>query len=289
MHGLGCAFLYIEFARTSFMIGSSVAEQSAETEHAKTYCTKCQPHAQISVSHAITRMHKQSRLTTHNANVHSANYSYLCRRLSNALSVYRFTQFHSSGKYNSIQMAIDAMHILNRSLKVIITPRAVWRDIKNENNDINDLISSFVIPVVGIVASIAFIAGIASKDFTTGLAMGISIFAADLISVIIASYVLLELPKNFDGHTDLGTASAIVIYASVPAWILTAVSTMHPNLSELHWIGFYSYIIFYFGLSALIEIPEEKRTGFNIIASLLLLLVNSLVGVAGNKILYAIL
>lgn len=186
-------------------------------------------------------------------------------------------------------MAIDAMHILNRSLKILFKPRAIWKDIKNENNDINKLVSSFVIPAVGVVAGVAFIAGIATKDFTTGLALFISIFAADLISVVVASYVLLELPKSFGGQTDLGTASAIVIYASVPSWILTAVSTMHTDLSELHWLGLYTYIIFYFGLSAMIEIPEEKRTGFNIIASLLLLLVNSLVGVAGNKILYAII
>ncbi len=186
-------------------------------------------------------------------------------------------------------MAVNAMHILNRSLNIIIKPRAIWKDVGNESNDINDLISDFAIPVIVIVAGIGFITGIASKDFTTGIAQFISIFATDLLSVIIASYVLLELPKSFGGQTNLGTASSIVIYASVPSWILSALSTMHPFLSEIHWIGLYTYIIYYFGLSALIEIPEEKRVNFNIIAALLLLLVNSLVGVAGNKILYAIL
>ncbi len=186
-------------------------------------------------------------------------------------------------------MTVQRAQIQSRLLNIIIKPIAEWQVIKREKNEINNLISTFVLPIVGIVAAVALIFGTVNVDLLNGFGMFVSIFITNLLSVVIASYILLELPKSFGGETNLGTASAIVIYASVPSWIVTVVVSVNPVLVHLHWLSLYSYIIFYFGLSALIEIPADKRVGFNIIAALILLLVNSLIGEAGKRILYAII
>lgn len=179
--------------------------------------------------------------------------------------------------------------LYKRAFNILISPKAEWFIIQNERNEINALITGFVVPAVSLIALIAFTLRMAEAGFVSGIAHFTSIFITNIVSVVIASYILLELPRNFGGVTTLGTASAIVVYSSVPSWIATLLIAIHPSLHQLHWLGLYTYLIFYFGLNALIQIPEDKRVGFNVIAALILLLVNSLVGVAGKRILNAII
>lgn len=120
------------------------------------------------------------------------------------------------------------MNIVDRAKNIIINPKKEWAVIQFESTPSKEVITKYVIPLAAIAAIATFIgywligmnAGFVKVGgFSWGLSRGISVFIQDVVSVIIAAYVIDALASSFDSEKNIEKSIQLVAYAYTPALV----------------------------------------------------------------------
>jgi len=157
---------------------------------------------------------------------------------------------------------MDFNAIINRVIALITKPKEEWDVIKNENMTISDMFVKYAL----ILAAIPPVAGFLGY-LINGVPMGRSIkylifmYIFSIVTPVILGFLIDVLAPSFGSKKDLVASMKIAVFSSFPVWvvgILFIIPSVEIRYLPLIVGGLYSFYLFYLGLQAIKEPPQDK-------------------------------
>jgi hypothetical protein len=178
------------------------------------------------------------------------------------------------------------MNLVDRAKNIVLTPKTEWEVIAREPMTIQEIYTSYVVPLALIPAIAGFIGtsiiGISVPGFGTvrtgfflGLVSVIVQFGLSLAMVYVLALIIDALAPNFNGQKNMLAAFKLAAYSMTPGW-LAGIFAIIPALSFLSLLGLYGIYVLYVGLPRLMVTPQDKAGGYTaviVIAAIVLWLV----------------
>jgi hypothetical protein len=183
----------------------------------------------------------------------------------------------------------------DRVIAILTRPKAEWPVIEAEATNTGKLYREYIAILAAIPAISTFIGmsliGISIPMFGTfrvgivrGLANAVVAYVLTLVGVYIAAVVIDRLAPAFESKQDQLQALKLVAYASTPAWV-GGVLTIIPPLAILGLlVGLYAIYLFYLGLPVLMKTPAAKVIPYMVVAAIVVIVLNFLVGMVSTSI-----
>ncbi|NDV58408.1 YIP1 family protein [Bacteroides sp. 519] len=163
-------------------------------------------------------------------------------------------------------------------MQLISSPAKAWEEIYL-NEDKQKVLSAFVYPMIGLCA-LAVFAGVLFRQgwgspesfqeaMTRCCVVAVSLFGG----YFLASYVINEIGvRYFRQENDLSLIYQFAGYSLVVSFLTNFVTGLFPEIGFWGLIfQFYIVYIVWVGAGILLQIKEESRMGFTLVASLLLI------------------
>lgn len=162
------------------------------------------------------------------------------------------------------------MSIFDRVREVIVNPRVVWSEIKQEQTDVKELFANYAAPLALIPAICGLVTmtilgirlpagGVMRMPFMSAFIAAVVGYTVQLGGVYLGAMVINWLAPKFESKCDLITALKLVIYAMTPVW-LAGLFSLVPALNVLSLVGLYGVYLLVLGLPVLLETPSNKVT-----------------------------
>jgi len=183
----------------------------------------------------------------------------------------------------------------DRVIAILTRPKAEWPVIEAEATNTGKLYREYIAILAAIPAISTFIGmsliGISIPMFGTfrvgivrGLANAVVAYVLTLVGVYIAAVVIDRLAPAFESKQDQLQALKLVAYASTPAWV-GGVLNIFPPLAILGLlVGLYAIYLFYLGLPVLMKTPAAKVIPYMVVAAIVVIVLNFLVGMVSTSI-----
>lgn len=164
---------------------------------------------------------------------------------------------------------------LNRLKNIILNPISEWEKIKSESISIKDIFIIYLLPLLLIGCSLKLIGRFLTlKDynFIYLLSSCLSYFIISIIVILISSWVISEILPKFKHEKQFANVLQLVTFSLFPSIIFIGISSLHPDLTFINLFSVYSVIIFWFGITRLLQIPVESKIGFTLISLFIIIL-----------------
>ncbi|NOU61036.1 hypothetical protein [Marinifilum caeruleilacunae] len=175
-------------------------------------------------------------------------------------------EYNSKGVLNS----------LFRTRNLLLTPKREWERIAPESSTTKELFRNFAFPVIAICAIIA--AGgtyIHTKEVWVSVAKFFVDFLALNLGLFCAAKLIVLLSPNFQLSIKAEVVFKLVIYSASVFCIFHGIAQLFSPFSFLNQIclllELYFIRILWLGTSSILPIANNKRPGFTVMASLLIL------------------
>lgn len=171
-------------------------------------------------------------------------------------------------------------NIFKQLYRLIFQPAEAWKELVGEreekvaNND--SFFSTYLYPVIGIVSLLTF-AGVffheKAFDVQLALRLTIRVLIALFAGFFMASFLLSKVMEHFFSiEENQKQCQRFVGYASALVYIMYMVSAIFPDYGFLQLILLYTIYIVWEGASIYMQIPEQERNKFTVIATVIILL-----------------
>jgi hypothetical protein len=176
-------------------------------------------------------------------------------------------------------MEYNSKSVLNslfRTRNLLLTPKREWERIAPENSLTKELFRNFAFPVIAICAIIAaggtyihtkdaIVAG--SKLFVDFLALNLGLYCAAKLIILLSPNFQLDIKTDVVFKLVIYSASIFCVFHGI-AQLFTPFSFLNQIclLLELYFIR-----ILWLGTVSILPITNNKRPGFTVMASLLIL------------------
>ncbi len=180
---------------------------------------------------------------------------------------------------------LTAMNLIDRVKNILVTPKTEWEVIDKEPPNTQNILVSYVLPLVAIGAIAAFIGwtvigksyfGYKFTDSGWGIRYAIIALVGGIAGVFLLAAVIDGLAPNFKSEKNFGKSFQLAAYSSTPGWVAGIFNIM-PSLALLAGlIGLYGLYLLYLGLPVMKKTPKEQQTGY-FIAGLVTMIVASFV------------
>lgn len=160
----------------------------------------------------------------------------------------------------------------------IFSPKKAWTLKRDEDHPV--FLNQFLYPVFGLIALATFVGGmrfLEKSDIQWALKQTIAVVTALFSGFYATSYLLNELFPKFGITKNLETAQRFIGYSSVVPYLLFFVTPLLPQFSIIWLAAIYIVVVVYIGTDVYLGVSGNKRIGFTVIASLLIVLVPALV------------
>lgn len=172
--------------------------------------------------------------------------------------------------------AKNIKHSFTRWFKLLIDPKREWEIIAQEQTTVKSIFISFAFPVIAVCSLLSFSGGLIH---TKSLSIASSQFAVSFLSLNLAFYSAGKLIKllapNFQLEIKPATIYQLIIFSGSIFCMFHGLSKLFSTYSFLNQIclvfELYFIRILWLGISPLIPIAENKKAGFTIMGSLLIL------------------
>lgn len=190
------------------------------------------------------------------------------------------------------------MNLIDRVKNIITKPKEEWDVINNETPNTQNILVSYVIPLVAIGAIASFIgwgligksygAGFISykvKGIDLGLRYGIIAFVGGIVGVYLTAFVVDALAPTFQSEKNFGRSFQLAAYAFTPSWI-GGIFNILPSLAIIGSLfGLYGLYLLYIGLPKLKKTPQEQVTGYFVVSLITMIVASFVIGLILAKIL----
>jgi hypothetical protein len=175
------------------------------------------------------------------------------------------------------------MELIERAKAIIMKPKDIWGEIKEEQITIKDLYTSYAailaaIPPVARLIGMSII-GMSFMGFRYRVPFGSAItyavmhYILSLVGLYIVGMVTNALAPSFGSQKNMLNAIKVAIFSSTPNWV-AGILLIIPALSPIAMLlSLYSLYLFYLGLPVLMETPKEKTLGYVIVVIILSIIV----------------
>lgn len=190
------------------------------------------------------------------------------------------------------------MNLIDRVKNIITKPKEEWDVINNETPNTQNILVSYVIPLVAIGAIASFIGwafigksygtgfySIKVKGMDLGLRYGIIALVSGVLGVYLTAFVIDALAPTFQSEKNFGRSFQLAAYAATPSWV-GAVLNILPSLAIIGSLfGLYGLYLLYIGLPKLKKTPQEQTTGYFVVSLITMIVAGFVIGLILAKIL----
>ena len=160
--------------------------------------------------------------------------------------------------------------LIQIALQLITTPAKGWMSVNEKEETIDSFHANFLHPIFGLIGVSAFIGALwLSPEGSLQLALKATIVA--VVSVFggyfIAAYLLNEAAPRFGLVQNPFVQKRFVGYASVVVYLLFLLMPLLSAIYILWLLVIYTFYLVYEGARVYYEIPENRRIGFSVLAS----------------------
>jgi hypothetical protein len=179
---------------------------------------------------------------------------------------------------------MDLNKIYNRVKNIIVKPDDEWLIIKAETEDKNEVIRNYALPLLGLIAISSLIGSAITKmplgnSFLSVFVTAIIVFVVQFLVMYLSAFIINELAPSFGSKKNINSAFRLVIYASTASYVASIFSGLIPMLAVLFGIfGLYSIYLFWTGLTAMMETPENKKVAYIIVSFLIIVAITLVLG-----------
>ncbi|MEE8341347.1 MAG: Yip1 family protein [Candidatus Neomarinimicrobiota bacterium] len=186
------------------------------------------------------------------------------------------------------------MNLIERVKKIILSPAAEWKIIKEEDHMISDLFTQYALKLAAIPA-ISGLVGFTLFGYSYGfgsfrpplsanLKWAISMYVMSIVGVYILAYIIDVLAPTFGSKKHLPTSMKVVVFAYTAAWV-GGIFNLIPAFAILGAVAnIYSLVLLYKGLQIVKEVPKNKMAGYFVAVILASLIVYGITGTFINSI-----
>jgi Yip1 domain len=195
------------------------------------------------------------------------------------------------------------MSLVDRAKNILISPKTEWDVIARENATIGGLFTGYaipmsVLPVIGSVVAMGLL-GIGVGAFATlgmgsiGVGMALGMAAVGLVISLILlyamSFIVNAVSPNFNGKSDLASATKLMTYASTPSWIGGLIAPFLGPVGGVVSIAAIAYVVYliYTGIRPVMEVPADKVAGFTVVIILIYIVLSLLLSMVIGGMLIA--
>jgi hypothetical protein len=172
--------------------------------------------------------------------------------------------------------AKNIKYSLSRWLSLLLDPKKEWETIAQEVNTVKSIFINFAFPIIAICSLLSFTG---SLIHTGSLRISISQLAVSFLSLYLAFFAAGKMIKllapNFRLEIKYLTIYQLIIYSGSIFCLFHGLAKLFTSDSLLNQISLvfelYFIRVLWLGLSPLLTISENKKPGFIITASLLIL------------------
>ena len=170
---------------------------------------------------------------------------------------------------------------------MIVQPDKEWTVIAAETPNTGQIMTGYVLILVGAAAIAAFIGyafvgfnvlGYRYKGFDWGLYQALTVFLGGLLSVYVTALVVVMLAPTFNSEKNFNRSIQLVAYSFTPAWI-GGLLMIIPSLAVIGSLfGLYGLYLMYIGIPKIKKTPADKHTGYFVVVLIVTILVYIVVG-----------
>jgi hypothetical protein len=178
-------------------------------------------------------------------------------------------------------VSTGAPNLIERAKNILMSPRAEWARIATESTGLAALLTGYVLPLAaigalaGVIGSMLFLgmlfgaAGLVPAIVGAVLSVGIT-----LLSVFLCGLLVNALASSFGSQPNQTRANQLAAY-SFTASLIGSWGAIIPFLGWLFALagGIYSIVLFYMGLTPMMQTPEDKRVLFTIVLALIAIVI----------------
>ena len=179
------------------------------------------------------------------------------------------------------------INVIERAKNMIVQPDKEWTVIAAETPNTGQIITGYVLILVGAAAIAAFIGyafvgfnvlGYRDKGFDWGLYQALTVFLGGLLSVYVTALVVDMLAPTFNSEKNFNRSIQLVAYSFTPAWI-GGLLMIIPSLAVIGSLfGLYGLYLMYIGIPKIKKTPADKHTGYFVVVLIVTILVYIVVG-----------
>lgn len=184
------------------------------------------------------------------------------------------------------------MNLFNRVKSILLTPKTEWEVIAGESQSMQSVIMSYIVPL-SLIGSVATFIGYSFfwifASIEWGLLYAISVLITNILSVLVATFVVDALAPSFGSEKNINKSAQLVGYCYTAALVGVMLNIV-PVLGIVgSLLGLYGIYIWYLGLGPMKKTPEDKKAGYLIVSILVLIVVWYVIRLILFKILLSIL
>lgn len=163
------------------------------------------------------------------------------------------------------------MNIIDRAIKITISPKTEWQVIEAEETTAGKLLTSYLILLAAIPAIGNFIGyglighnllGVHLGSINLGLRQAVTSYVGIIAGAYLTTFIITWLAPKFASIENFNKAFQLVTYSYTPMCI-AGILYIIPGLSGVAGIvGLYGLYILYLGIAPIMKTPEEKITSY---------------------------
>ena len=176
-------------------------------------------------------------------------------------------------------------NIINRVIGIITKPAAEWEKIKEELPNVQNIITTYVLPLlivsgictmlgyalIGNSTTIPFVGTITQIGWSLGIKSALISVLSSVIAVFISALIINALATSFRSEANFGKSVQLVSYSFTPSYIGGILSIV----PAIGWIGtlfgLYGLYLMYLGLMPLMKTPKENAVGYLVVSILVII------------------
>ena len=161
-----------------------------------------------------------------------------------------------------------------RLRNLIISPAREWTTIHEEQTSFNDMMSSFALPLIGLVALGTFVSQLINQQaFLLELALkkvGVE-FSSLFVGLLLAWYFVGWIMKYFHFEPSREVAAKLTIYSSSCLYLVLLITALVPEIFFLQIFVFYTVFLVWTGVKMLQGPAKAQKSWFALVAGLAIL------------------
>lgn len=168
----------------------------------------------------------------------------------------------------SILERTKSMNLFERAKNILLKPKEEWLVIDMEITTVQQLVTSYLIPLALIPALAAFIrysfigyGTYIEASLLWGIKQAIISFITIIAGVYLSAFVIDALAPSFSSVKNFRRAMQLVVYSYTPM-LIVSIFQIIPGLGFLSVLGLYGLYLLYLGYSPIMKTPAEKVTGY---------------------------
>lgn len=160
-----------------------------------------------------------------------------------------------------------------RLKNLLVKPAAEWKAIHREPNDLNDVLSGYSLPLIGLCTLSTFISilvNLQEINFEIALKHALITFTALFGGLYLAYLLLNRFLPGFQVVHSKTLSFKLIAYSSTPLLVITFFVNLFPELILLYLASVYTYFVVWHGIKELPRIKAESVLTLGILISLLI-------------------